>query len=307
MSVTQEKTPWLLLAFRLPTRCASQRVEIWRRLRRLGALPLGSAGYLLPHTAATREQFEWLARTIRRHRGEASVVGVESVDARPAQELAQRLTAVRTREYEALIKELKRRQGRRRRPLSPLELGRLRRRFQQVVERDYFESPLRSRVESLLEKAAAEPAAASPAGQLAVEDYRGRDWVTRPRPGIDRAASAWLIRRFIDPEARFHFARDPADLPGAVPFDMFQPGGFGHRGEDCTFETLLNDFGLHEPRLALVAQIIHDADLGDERFGRVEGVGLDRALVGWAQQGVSDEELLRRGEELIEGLYRALP
>jgi len=87
---------------------------------------------------------------------------------------------------------------------------------------------------------------------------------------------------------------------------MFSDEGFGHRGEDCTFETLYKQFAMRDGRVKRIAQIIHDADLGDEKFGRVEGQGLDKVLNGWAKQDLPDDELLQRGIELIEGLYESL-
>jgi hypothetical protein len=115
-----------------------------------------------------------------------------------------------------------------------------------------------------------------------------------------------LIRRFIDPNAKFVFADNPNAQENAIPFDMFQAGGFGHCGEDCTFETLVKDFAIRDAQVRRIAEVIHDAGLGDEKFGRLEGIGLDKVLIGWAQQGIADEELLRRGMELIEGLYRSV-
>jgi len=109
----------------------------------------------------------------------------------------------------------------------------------------------------------------------------------------------------IDPIARLIFVIDPSADLEASPFDMFHPQGFGHRGEDCTFETLRKEFAIRDPRVRRIAQIIHDADLGDEKFGRTEGLGLDQVLNGWAQQGLTDDELMQRGMELIEGLYHA--
>jgi hypothetical protein len=130
--------------------------------------------------------------------------------------------------------------------------------------------------------------------------------MTRHRPGIDRVSSAWLIRRFIDPKAKFVFAADPSANSEAIPFDMFCSEGFGHRGDDCTFETLTRQFAIRDHRVKRIAEIIHDADIGDEQFGRAEGVGLDRVLIGWAKQEVPDDELLRRGMDLIDGLYESL-
>ena len=133
----------------------------------------------------------------------------------------------------------------------------------------------------------------------------GRLWVTRTRPGIDRSASAWLIRNFIDKKARFTFASETQIPHEAVPFDMFQ-GGFGHRGEECTYETLQKAFRIRDKRVGVIGQIIHDADLLDEKFGRNEGFGVDAVLNGWAKQGVSDNRLLERGMELVEGLYHSV-
>lgn len=308
MSVTQkagERIPWLLLVFSLPARRASQRVEIWRKLQRYGALPLRSSGYVLPHSPVNQEKLEWLATAIRNYKGQASVVQVASFDDLPAEQLRQLFTEARARDYEALLRELKKILS-----LSPLrrpagQLSRLRRRFQQVIMIDFFESPLRVQVETSLARAD-EPQPANPGRKGKAAQYVNRFWLTRPRPGIDRVSSAWLILRFIDPKARFAFADDPADHPDAVPFDMFAPQGFGHRGADCTFETLCKEFGIREGRVKRIAQIVHDADLEEEKFGRSEGEGLDRVLKGWAAQDLSDGELLRRGVELIEGLYYGL-
>jgi hypothetical protein len=120
---------------------------------------------------------------------------------------------------------------------------------------------------------------------------------------VDRCASAWLIRRFIDSKARFGFAPEEQVPKGSVPFDMFHESAFGHRGEDCTFETLQKDFKIRDRRVKVISEIIHDADLADDKFGRKEGYGIDEVLKGWALQGIPDQELLDRGMQLIEGLY----
>src|SRR5262249_14531684 len=132
-------------------------------------------------------------------------------------------------------------------------------------------------------------------GKQNLKDYLGRTWITRPQPGIDRVASAWLISRYIDARAKFAFDKARRRHPQAIPFDMFQSGGFGHVGNDCTFETLVKIFGLKDSRLRLVAQAIHDADLADDRFGREEALGIDHILDGWNKQGMSNEEVLRKG------------
>jgi len=129
--------------------------------------------------------------------------------------------------------------------------------------------------------------------------------VTRPRPGVDRVTSAWLIRKFIDQKAKFAFAPEDKKPPKAVPFDMYE-GGFGHRGEDCTFETLFKVFHIRDKKAQIMAEVVHDADLFDEKFGRKEGFGIDEVMKGWARGGLSDPELLKRGMQLAEGLYKSL-
>jgi hypothetical protein len=297
-----------LLTFTLPTKRASQRVEIWRKLQRYGTVPLGNSGYLLPNNPVNEERFQWLATAIRKYKGDASIVHVQSIDNLSTPQLVARFAEARAREYQELIRELQEFSSLPPQKQSVGRLSRLRSRFQEIVEVDFFGSPLQKRVAELLSRADAarvathkpEPAAIRP------RDYKSRLWVTRPRPGVDRSASAWLIRRFIDGKARFAFASEDRVPPEAVPFDMFNERGFGHCGDDCTFETLEKQFKIRDRRVSVISEIIHDADIADGKFGRKEGYGIDEVLKGWARQGLSDRELLDRGMQLIEGLYHSL-
>jgi hypothetical protein len=307
VSIAHPKSPWLLLVFSLPAKSASQRVEIWRKIRRYGMLPLRSSGYVLPNSAMNQERMEWLASSIRAYKGQASVVEAQGFDDMPADRLKQHFLEIRARDYQKLLHEAKQFVAlpSSRRPAG--RLPRLRRRLTELQDIDFFGSPLRARVASLLNRADQVEVAARPRGPKGKPDeYANRLWLTRPRPGIDRVSSAWLIRRFIDSKAKFLFGPDSAAHADAIPFDMFGPDGFGHRGEDCTFETLCKQFAIKDARVKRIAEIIHDADLGDEKFTRPEGLGLDRVLNGWAKQELPDEELLQRGMELIEGLYESL-
>jgi hypothetical protein len=306
MIVTSIKstTPWLLLTFSLPAKRASQRVEVWRKLQRYGAVPLGNSGYLLPNSATNQERFEWLATAIRKYSGQASVVKVESIDNLSTPQLIGRFAEARAREYQELVRELQKLFSipPQKRPSS--RVSRLRIRFREITNIDFFNSPLKKRVEDLLARADRSPTPAGIAEKIIPREYVGRVWVTRPRPGIDRSASAWLIRSFIDKKARFTFAPEEQVPREAVPFDMFH-GGFGHRGEDCTFETLQKTFRIRDKKVGVIGQIVHDADLLDEKFGRKEGFGVDEILKGWAKQGIPDRELLERGIQLIEALYHS--
>jgi hypothetical protein len=295
--------PWLLLVFSLPRRGASLRVSVWRKLQRYGSLPLGNSGYLLPNGPANREKFEWLATTIRGSHGEASVLEVQSIDNYSGSQLAKRFSEARTQDYRELLNSLRKNSPRK----HSTHIARLRHRFQELVAIDFFGSPLREQVEKALTALQGTQTKPEPVdmGKVTRSGYRHRKWVTRPRPGVDRVVSAWLIRKFIDPKARFVFASEEQKPDGAVPFDMFE-GGFGHRGEDCTFETLTKAFRITDRRVAVMGEIVHDADLFDEKFGRKEGFGIDEVMKGWAQPMVSDAELLERGMQLAEGLYQSL-
>jgi len=299
---------WLLLTFTLATKQASQRVEIWRKLQRYGTVPLGNSGYLLPNNPVNEERFQWLATAVRKYKGDASIVHVQSIDNISKPQLIERFTEARAREYQELIRQVQEFSSLPPQRQAVGRLSRLRSRFQEIVEIDFFDSPLQKRVGELLARAdAARVATRVPIfAAIRPRDYKGRVWVTRPRPGVDRSASAWLIRCFIDAEARFAFAAEDNVPRDAVPFDMFHERGFGHRGDDCTFETLQKQFNIRDRKVGVISEIIHDADLADGKFGRKEGYGIDEVLKGWARQGLSDQALLDRGMRLMEGLYHSL-
>jgi hypothetical protein len=306
MSVTKQnkpEPPWLLLVFSLARKGASLRVTVWRKLQRYGALPLGNSGYFLPNTGENRERFEWLATAVRTESGEASVLEVQAIDNCSFAQMKQRFSDARAGDYRELLKDL-------RKPGSANQssrITRLRQRFQDIVFIDFFGSPLREQVERALN--AIQTSSTKPVdpgmNNVSPAEYRNRVWVTRPRPGVDRVTSAWLIRKFIDPKAKFAFAPEDKKPAKAVSFDMYE-GGFGHRGEDCTFETLLKVFHIRDKKLVVMAEVVHDADLFDEKFGRKEGFGIGEVMKGWAREGHSDQELLKRGMQLAEGLYKSL-
>jgi hypothetical protein len=296
---------WLLLVFTLPTAKASARVGVWRKLQRYGAMALPASGYVLPNNSMNQERFEWLATSIRSSKGQAAVAQVRSFDELRDEQIERMFNEARTREYQALEREL--------RGLSNNQvkaetgLVRLKKRLQRITEIDFFGCPIRARLEEAVRlRENSGDSGRGRKGKRNLKDHVGRTWITRPQPGIDRVASAWVILRYIDAHAKFAFDKDPRRHPDAIPFDMFNAGGFGHVGNDCTFETLVKSFGLKDSRLRLVAQAIHDADLADDQFGREEALGIDRILDGWNKQGMPNEDVLRKGMEMIEGLYNGI-
>jgi hypothetical protein len=294
---------WLVLLFSLPTKQASPRVEIWRKLRSYGALALPGAGHLLPFSADNRERLEWLAATIRDYKGKASVMEVRRIDGLSDERIAQLFRELRGKQYQALLRDI---QAAQKSGNALRKLAVFNRRFEEIVRIDYFNSPIRTQVEAALAGLRVVPSKAQAVKIRAKGEFANKQWVTRPRPGIDRVSSAWLISNFIDPKAKFLFAQDAAAHPVAVPFDMFSGAGFGHQGEYCTFETLMKSFNLKDRRVEAIAEIVHDADLADGKFGRVEGVAIELVLAGWEVQETPDADLLKRGMELIDGLYRGL-
>jgi hypothetical protein len=300
---------WLLLTFSLTKKGASLRVAVWRKLQIFGALPFTNSGYLLPNDPQNQERFEWLAKTIRTGKGEASVAEVQSIDNMSKAQLMRKFSDARRHDYDLLlndIREVLAGGGSSRR--SATKLPRLRQKFQEIASIDFFNSATKAEVERLLNKAYdshKNVQTYSGVTKVSRKDYQHRTWVTRSRPGVDRVTSAWLIRTFIDHKAKFIFASQDKVPIGAVPYDMYE-GGFGHVGEDCTFETLTKAFDIRDKRVAVLAQIVHDADLFDDKFGRKEGLGIDEVMKGWARQGLSDRELLERGIQVAEGLFQSI-
>jgi len=138
--------------------------------------------------------------------------------------------------------------------------------------------------------------------RLDPREFVGQTWLTRTRPEIDRVGSAWLIHKFINPQAKFHFAAKPGDPPDAIPYDMLDVE-FTHHGDDCTFETLVKRFGVEDKAARQIGEMIHDADLEDGKFQRYECLGLDRMFKGWARLGLSDSKILAKGFECFDALY----
>jgi hypothetical protein len=311
---------WLALLTTLPPAPTRHRVGVWRKLQRMGAVRLRGSAWILPDTPATTERFQWLVQEIEAFRGEATLLRVDRIETMTDAQVMALFHAARGREYQAVMKgcrdvlgQLDRHRESRRAIPAGLRraLDALGRELDRIASIDYLDAPDGRRARALWETTAArvrkaETRPAAPAGRhRASLPPRGSTWVTRPRPHIDRIASAWLIRRFCDPDAAFAFA-DAADAARkGVPFDVLG-ADFGHHGEDCTFETLVKRFGVRDRRVAALAEIVHEADLQDGKFARSESAGLDLAVRALAEAMPDDAELLERGMALFDGLYAAL-
>lgn len=306
---------WLLLIHQLPPTPTNLRVRTWRRLQELGAIAIKQSVYALPDSAESREDFEWLKAEIEGAGGEAVVLSASHVDAPSEAALIEQFRQARQQAYTDLASEMQRAQraaGSRRESLGRRrDLGRYRERFAAIERVDFFGSAGRDRVVALLNglAAATSPPAAhaggrGKGGRAQPGEYTGRLWVTRPRPGVDRMASAWLIRRFIDANARFGFITDVKNVGNAIAFDMFG-AGFGHDGDRCTFETLARHFEIGDRAVARIAEIVHDLDLKDGKFGASESAALGMTIEGLQLSSMDDSALLDQGITLFEALYRS--
>ena len=298
---------WLLLLYSLPATHKTERVAIWRKLKKSGAIQIKTSTSLLPDSPAQYELFQWLATQIRDCGGESTLIRAQAIEGLPDEQLVGLFNAARDREYAEMIKALRKLVGQRKRDAAFAdELERLKRQFRAIREVDFFEASRAHDAEKLLARIQGSARGRNAVGaKLAAKQFQGKTWLTRSRPEIDRVGSAWLIRRFIDPAAKFVFGPSIDSFPRALPFD-FPDAEFSHHGEDCTFETLLSRFGIVDKALRKIGEMVHDADLDDEKFGRSECVGIDRVLKGWAKRGMSDEDLLRHGSACFDGLYAFL-
>jgi hypothetical protein len=297
--------PWVALSYTLPSALASsRRVAVWRRLRQLGTVsPTGSL-YLLPAGDDNREALDWLAQEIETAGGEALVLRIEQLEGDAERRLIELSRSARDEDYQKIAAEAEEagETGVRER------LERLRKRFSEVARIDFFQAPSRSAAASAMARLETSLGHGKPASRDAAAEitlYQGRKWVTRPRPHVDRLACAWLIRRFVDPQAEIRYAETAEE--DEVSFDM-RHADFGHRGSRCTFETLIAAFGLQEEdsALAALAEIVHEIDLRDGTSARPEIPGVDATLRGWSAAGWPDAELERHGIALFEGLYLGL-
>jgi hypothetical protein len=317
---TDEAARWLLLVHQLPGKPAYPRVKVWRRLQALGAVTLRNAVYALPASEQTREDLEWVLKEVVEGGGEGMVCEARLVDGLSDQEVRALFNKAREADYDAVAKaarELREalagKDDAAGRSDARARLARLRQEAAKVTAIDFFGANGREAVEGLLasldallreEEMMGEPEEGALSATDEIGPLAGRVWVTRQGVYVDRIASAWLVRRFIDPEARFKFvpARGYAPEPGELRFDMFE-AEFTHEGDRCTFEVLLARTGLADPALTAIAEIVHDIDLKDGKFGREETSGIAHLITGLTMTNSEDERRIERGAAVLDDLY----
>jgi hypothetical protein len=310
---------WLLLIHQLPAKPAYFRVKVWRRLQALGAVTVKNAVYVLPAGEQAQEDFEWLLKEISDGGGEGMICEARMIDGLTDDDVRNLFNAARAHDYADFAREAQ--------TLHSLVGGvdwapdaelrsrvlRLRADLKRVVGIDFFGADGREAVEGLLsgietklrkEETVPETEQTQTPTATGLGALKGRVWVTRKGVYVDRIASAWLIRRFIDPDAQFKFvpAKGYVPMPGELRFDMYD-GEFTHEGDHCTFEVLTARAGLNDPALSAIGEIVHDIDLKDAKFARVEASGIASVIESIAAANKDDGRRLERGAAVLDDLY----
>lgn len=309
----------MLLIHQLPTKPAYFRVKIWRRLHDIGAVAVKSTVYALPANAETQEDFEWLLKEIIEGGGEAMMCEARLIDGLSDAQVRTLFDRARDEDYEAIASEarglsakLDEASAQDQKGEARAQVGRLRKRIAQVAEIDFFDASGRLSAEGIVAGLEARIAEDKDMNQkqpqtppLARGELVGRTWVTRKGVHVDRIACGWLIRRFIDPDAVIRFVPGKAYVPkeGELRFDMFE-GEITHEGDRCSFEVLLTRAGIADPALQAIAEIVHDIDLKDAKFGREEASGIASLIAGIAAANSDDEQRLAQGGPVFDNLYQ---
>lgn len=320
---------WILLIHQLPPKPTNLRVRIWRKLQKLGAVAIKNSVYVLPVNERTLEDFHWLKQEIESTGGEAAVFRAGSVEGATDEEIVAAFQKARDEEFAAITADLDAlagavREQARGKHLSAgrlarheAELDRLHAELERVTANDFFNAAGRvaalnayDRCQKAVRVAQGPVRKGSRATAksltLDVTRYQGKRWVTRRHLHIDRLASAWLIKQFIDKRPRFYFVTEGEKLEGGIPFDMFD-ADFTHQGEDCTFETMLKSFGLTDVKgLRELAEIVHDIDLKDGKFSRLEATGLNTIINGMIELVRDDRKLIQQAAPIFDALFALL-
>lgn len=322
-----KETPWLLLIHQIPSQPSNLRVRIWRKLQNIGAIPIKSSIYVLPDKPSTREDFEWLRQEIGQMKGEASILRGDFLSQPESRDIVESFRKARAKDFSEFVKEANaiRQKAQRLLAVDSLDqdsLARLDRKWatckaelDRLYRLDFFGAPNRGEADQMAEtvrallqraKSTKAPLSAPIPSKVEAASLRGRTWVTRRSPHIDRLASAWLIRRFIDPKARFKFVSEPYEpVNHELRYDM-AGGEFTHHGEWCSFETLVHRLGLKEAAVLALSEIIHDIDLKDRKFGRLEAAGVSLAVGGLRRRHAGDLERLEAGFAFFDDVFEAL-
>ncbi len=311
-------TDWYLFMHQLPPKPLYLRAKVLKLLSRAGAVPLKDSVHVIPVRDDTLSRLERVSAVALSGGGDTHTFRAMPVGRPSHEDLVRAFQRARDEDYRELRTRVRRWQtelartgsGRSARGPFRIRLGHARRRLEQISRIDFFRAPLRGEAEAALRDFGARLAvdAAPPMlpGREANRDLVGRTWVTRRGIQVDRIASAWLVRRFVDDKARFRFIDPHSEQArrGELTFDM-TGADFTHEEDRCTFETLAGRVAPGDATLARVAEIVHDIDIKDGKFGRPEARGIEQLLWGTLAANPDDEARLERGFALFDDLYQS--
>ena len=323
MSETEASTQWMVLVYQFPKGPDSRRVKVWRRLQAIGAVAIKNSVYLLPCNDQSQEDFAWLLIELKDGGADGVILESRFIDGMSDQRVKDLFNTARNDDYRAIADEVKQvvaelppefaadethlRQNARR------ALQRARKRIAEIEAIDFFGADGHDVVETAMRALDARTedrgqfatTGEQTMGAVALQDVKNRVWVTRRGVRVDRIASAWLVKRWIDPDARFKFVTGKGYSPDVdeIRFDMFE-AEFTHQGDLCTFEVLARVARPDDSALHAVGEIVHDIDLKDGKFTRPETDGIANLLSGIVAGVEEDEKRIERGGQLFDDLYR---
>jgi len=321
-AITQE---WLLIFYSVPSHPVSNRMKIWRKLAKAGAVQLKGAVYILPASEEHEELFQWLIGEVRSMGGDGAFVRTADIRTMNDADVKRLFLRQSGNEYGGLEKHidvLERKVQSIRKGTKGPEPGVLAGQFAKIAKeleeahkRDFFSSPsgvVAARRMHALEAGLrgggkTAEGRSVPIRPRRARDYQGRTWATRKNPFIDRMASAWFIRRFVDAKAAFTFVSEKEIAStgrNVVTFDL-QGGEFTHVGDLCTFEVLVRSFGIKDKAVKKIAEIVHDLDVKDDKYGKPEASGVEEILAGIRKTAKNDADGLERGMAAFEMLYQS--
>jgi len=316
---------WLLIFYSVPSHPVSNRMRIWRKLAKAGAVQLKGSVYILPATEEHEEFLQWLIGEVKSMGGDGAFVRTAEIKNMTNADIRRLFTTQADQEYHRLEKALdvlerkiqsvrigtKSKEGKR---LAD-QVAKFTKEFESVRKRDYFESStgsiMKKRIKmleaGLLDAGKKVMEEASPIMARRAQDYQGKIWATRKNPFVDRMASAWLIKRFIDPKASFIFVdeRDIASLDNTTEAFDVRGATFTHVGDLCTFEVLVKSFRIKNKAVNRIAEIVHDIDVKDDKYGKPEAAGVEDILAGIRKTAKNDVDALERGMSAFEMLYQS--
>jgi len=321
---TDDNLSWLLFFYTLPSKPVRNRMTVWRKLLKAGSLPFKGSVYILPYAEEHHEFLTWLVSEVLSLKGEGSFVSVEKIETIDNQQIISLFNGQRETDYQRILKGIDEIE----RKISSIKIGgasqdkknitnqirKCQRGYEEIQGIDFFASQTGMEVKKRLSRIYSmikgisetekkkHTVSISPAR---IDDYQDKTWATRKRPFVDRFASAWLIKKFIDENASFVFI-DENNLDNmdkdVIPFDI-RGGRFTHAGDLCTFEVLMKSFSLKDKTLRKIAEIVHELDVKDDKFRNPEAKGIEYILSGIRKTAKDDNESLGKGIAIFEMLH----